>query len=114
MLDIIHFRTSEYVMTSSNSYTRIYSAVRKIPEGSVATYGQIAELAGLPKQARLVGYALNGCPRNLHWHRVVNAQGRISLPPDSTSAITQRRRLEQEGVVFIAGKVDLKRYRWHP
>ncbi|GAB3683308.1 MGMT family protein [Salinisphaera aquimarina] len=99
-------------MSSSNSHKAIFRIVRRIPAGRVATYGQIAELAGLPRRARLVGYAMHRCPKNLPWHRVINAQGRISLPADGTSAMTQRRRLEDEGVTFIGGRVDLSRYRW--
>jgi methylated-DNA-protein-cysteine methyltransferase-like protein len=96
----------------SDTRQRIYAAVRRIPAGRVATYGQIADVAGLPRQARQVGYALHQCPKTLPWHRVINAQGRIALPPDSTSALTQRRRLEDEGIVFLNGRVDLTRYRW--
>ncbi len=101
-------------MANSESHKRIYAAVRQIPRGQVATYGQIAVIAGYPKHARLVGYALHGCPRNLPWHRVVNTKGCISLPVDSTAAITQRRRLADEGVVFLGGKTDLSRYQWCP
>lgn len=100
-------------MPTSASHKRIYAVVKRIPEGRVATYGQIAELAGLPRQARLVGYALHGCPQHLPWHRVINAQGRISLPADSTTAMAQRRRLQEEGVALLGGKVDLERYRWN-
>lgn len=98
----------------NDKYERIYAVVRRIPTGRVATYGQVAELADLPRQARLVGYALHGCPRSLPWHRVINAAGRISLPADSTTAMTQRRRLIEEGVAFLGGRVDLARYRWQP
>lgn len=98
----------------SDSYERIYAVVRRIPAGHVATYGQVAQLAGLPRQARLVGYALHGCPRALPWHRVINARGRISLPADSTAAMTQRRRLTEEGVAFWGGRVNLARFRWTP
>lgn len=90
--------------------------VGQIPRGRVATYGQIAELAGLSGQARLVGYALHNIPPNsgLPWHRVVNAKGRISLPADHPGRNLQRKRLEREGVVFIGPRLDLKRYRWKP
>lgn len=101
-------------MANSSSHSDIYAVVSNIPSGKVATYGQIAELAGYPRQARLVGYALHGCPQTLPWHRVINAQGRISLPSDSTAAISQRRRLQEEGVAMLGGRVDLKRYRWEP
>jgi methylated-DNA-protein-cysteine methyltransferase-like protein len=55
---------------------------------------------------------MHRCPSGLPWHRVINAQGRISLPAASTAALAQRRRLEEEGVVFIGGKVDLDRFGW--
>ena len=93
---------------------RVYEVVRNIPRGRVSTYGWVAERAGLPRRARLVGQALSQTPRNvrLPWHRVINAQGRISFPARSAQAIEQRRRLEAEGVVFIRGRVDLERYGW--
>lgn len=104
-------------MPSSN-YSRIYDAIRRIPLGKVATYGQIAEVAGLPRQARLVGYALfhGEVDGDLPWHRVVNAQGTISCSPARQQADhLQRVLLEAEGIIFDArGRIDLKRYRWQP
>jgi methylated-DNA-protein-cysteine methyltransferase-like protein len=100
-----------------SSYARIYTVVAEIPAGRVASYGQIAELAGLPRQARQVGYALSALPAGhaLPWHRVVNARGEISLPSRTGAAAEQRARLEAEGVAFDAdGRVDLRRYRWQP
>ncbi len=100
-----------------NSYTKIYRAVSRIPRGRVATYGQIAVLAGVPRQARLVGYALHAIREGsgVPWHRVVNAQGRIS-PRSGGEApmhVVQRRRLEREQVRFDArGRIPLERYRW--
>jgi methylated-DNA-protein-cysteine methyltransferase-like protein len=92
--------------------------VRRIPRGRVATYGQIAALAGMPRQARLAGYALHALPDHtlLPWHRVLGAGGRLSLMKLSvSSALTQRMRLEREGVHFDArGRVDLGRYGWRP
>ncbi len=90
--------------------------MRTIPRGRVTTYGAVARLAGLPRQARLVGYALHalgdGAP--LPWHRVINAQGKLSLARNGASAgITQRLRLEREGVqVNAAGKVSLRQFGW--
>jgi|SRR5699024_7848883 len=98
----------------NDKYHRIYAVVKRIPAGRVATYGQVAELAGLGRHARMVGYALHGCPRNIPWHRVINAKGRISLPADSTGAMAQRRLLTTEGIVFLGARVDLARYRWQP
>lgn len=96
----------------------IYAVVAQVPRGCVATYGQIAQLAGLPRQARLVGYALSALAagNRLPWHRVVNARGRISeRGDDGRSALTQRRRLEKEGIRFDAdGVIALAQYQWRP
>ena len=94
---------------------RIYAVVQSIPRGHVCTYGGVAERAGLPRRARLVGQALSqlaGGYRRVPWHRVINAQGRISFPPRRAAAIEQRRRLEREGVVFVRGRVNWERYGW--
>lgn len=86
--------------------------VRKIPRGRVATYGQIAALLGRPRAARAVGRALGGCPADLPWHRVVNAGGGISPRPRAASMLTQRLRLESEGVALRNGRIKLSLYRW--
>ena len=94
-------------------YELIWKAVCKIPRGHVATYGQIAEAAGMEGQPRLVGYALHALPAgsNVPWQRVINARGKISL--GDPSARRQRRLLEAEGIVFSAsGRIDLKKYGW--
>lgn len=97
-----------------------YAVVKRIPKGKVATYGQIAALAGMPRCARQAGYALAGTPVDVKipWHRVINAQGRISLRLrhwDSGSDDLQKILLEAEGVVFDStGKVNLKRFQWQP
>ena len=94
-------------------YELIWQLVRKIPHGKVATYGQIARLAGIEGHARFVGYALHGLPQKsgIPWHRVINSQGRISL--SGVPAKHQRRLLEIEKVVFSpAGKIDLKQFQW--
>lgn len=102
--------------TGASSYDRIYAAIRKIPRGRVCTYGAIARLAGLPRQARLVGYALHahGGMTTLPWHRVINSQGKLSLEAAGrSSGLTQRLRLEAEGVtVNAAGRVSLAKYGW--
>jgi len=93
---------------------RIYKIVAAIPRGSVSTYGWVAERAGFPRHARLVGHALRvlGSNRKVPWHRVINAQGRISFPRGSAPYTKQRRRLEEEGVRFVRGRIDLKRFGW--
>jgi methylated-DNA-protein-cysteine methyltransferase related protein len=93
---------------------RILAAVRRIPRGHVCTYGNVAEVAGLPRRARLVGTVLRQTPaaRRLPWFRVINAGGRISFPTGSDAYTRQRRRIEAEGIVFVGGRVDLQRYGW--
>lgn len=101
----------------TGSYARIYAVVRRIPRGRVATYGQIAELAGLPGHARQVGYALHALPggTTVPWHRVLNASGGLSLRREPGAELGQRLLLEREGVRFDArGRVNLGRVRWQP
>jgi len=95
---------------------KIWQVVGLIPEGHVATYGQIATLAGLTNSARAVGRTLSQLPTNtlLPWHRVINAQGRISFPENSPGYLKQKNRLEQEGIRFINGRIKLSHYQWHP
>lgn len=96
---------------------RIWQVVALIPPGRVATYADVARHAGMPGAARRVGMALRGLPEDtrIPWHRVINAQGRISLPEGSASRYTQRERLEAEGVAFKINKsLDLRSYRWDP
>jgi methylated-DNA-protein-cysteine methyltransferase related protein len=108
--------------TAQNSspllYETIYALVRQIPEGQVATYGQIADLLGLYGHARQIGYALfRVAPESdVPWQRVINAKGMISRSPHREGGDDlQQILLEQEGVVFDAGdRIDLKRYQWHP
>ncbi len=95
---------------------KIWQVVAHIPEGKVATYGQIAELAGLPRMARAVGRTLSQLPKDtqLPWHRVINAKGQISFPVGSDAYICQKERLENEGITLLKGKISLKDYRWQP
>ncbi len=98
----------------TDRYRRIYRVVRRIPRGRVATYGQVAKLAGLSGQARLVGYALHALAEDdVPWQRVINARGAISLRSFEGPELTQRELLEREGVRFdTEGRVPLARYRW--
>lgn len=101
----------------SGVYERIYRAVRRIPEGRVASYGQIARLIGAPSRARQVGYALAALrdADPVPWHRVVNARGEISRRADPGYADWQRILLEGEGIEFdAAGRIDLARFQWRP
>jgi len=94
---------------------RFCEVVERIPRGRIATYGQIARLAGLPGHARHVGRALRELSggRTFPWHRVVNSEGRISARRDGASEEVQRTRLRCEGVTFDGrGRVSLLRYRW--
>jgi methylated-DNA-protein-cysteine methyltransferase related protein len=90
----------------------VYGFVRRIPAGQVVTYGQVAALLGRPRAARAVGGAMRRCPADVPWHRVVNAQGGISRRRHEGSMLTQRIRLEHEGVRLRRGRVPLSRYRW--
>jgi methylated-DNA-protein-cysteine methyltransferase-like protein len=103
--------------SSENSYSRIYAVVNGIPAGCVATYGQVAALAGLSGHARQVGYALNALPEghNIPWHRVINAKGQISVRAEFGHDNLQRLLLEAEGVAFDGkGSVSLERFGWRP
>ncbi len=94
-------------------YQRIYREVAKIPEGTVATYGQIAERVGCGP--REVGRALSELPPHTScpWHRVINARGMVSIRSGNHMAhYDQEARLEREGIVFVNGRVDLEIYRW--
>ena len=90
----------------------VWQVVADIPEGNVLTYGEVARLSGQPRYARRVSQALRWAPRSmaLPWHRVINAQGKISFPPDSPGWQRQKDLLESEGVVFLKGRVDLDKY----
>src|SRR5436190_11438602 len=94
-------------------HSRILDVVSRIPRGRIATYGQVARLAGLPGQARLVGYALHALPAgtSIPWQRVVNAQGAISTPAGHDAV--QRRLLESEGITFDSrGRIALASFQW--
>ena len=110
--DIKRMIAESYDLVSDSPTKRIYSAVKKIPRGCVATYGQIAELAGDRKMARAVGNALhkNPDPENIPCYRVVNSKGELSGEFAFGGAGKQAELLEADGVEVINGKVDLKKY----
>ena len=91
---------------------QVWKVVCDIPPGHVLTFGDVARLSGLPRAARRVSQAMSWAPRSMKvpWHRVINAQGKISIPESSPWHQKQKELLQEEGVVFIKGKVDLKRY----
>ncbi len=102
-------------MTERNQspFPRIYEVVRQVPPGQVASYGQIAEIVGPGCDARMVGYAMAGTPEesDIPWQRIVNREGRISLP--GRGGEIQRLRLEAEGVIFDArNRIDMTRFGW--
>jgi len=101
-------------------YEQVWNLVRQIPSGKVASYGQIALMIPLPTgvdfdsykafSPRWVGGAMAACPDDVPWQRVINSQGKIS--PRLGGAEKQRILLEEEGVIFVKDKVDLKKYGW--
>lgn len=101
-------------MQTSSLKEEIWQIVAAIPAGNVATYGQIARLAGFPSHARYVGTTLKNLPNDskLPWHRVVNSRGELSFPDNSASWRKQKKRLESEGIVFIGRKFSLKTFQW--
>lgn len=95
---------------------RIWDTIRDIPKGAVASYGQIAEIAGVPRGARHVGYALRQLPEghDVPWHRVLQVSGKIAFDKGSRPYQEQSDRLMMEDVAVIAGRVDMQKYRWQP
>jgi methylated-DNA-protein-cysteine methyltransferase-like protein len=108
-------RPARPIEEDASDLERVCIVVAQIPRGQVATYGQVADLAGLPRGARKVGRIMSHLPpgSRLPWHRVVNASGRISLPKGAGHE-RQQAALEREGVVFRNGRLSLDRYRWRP
>lgn len=105
-------------MTNSThtAQQRIWHTALKIPSGKVASYGQIADLAGLPGRARMVGKALGFAPRHLAvpWYRILRSDGRLAFPKGSEFAVTQTGKLQEEGVVVLNHRVQMKIFQWQP
>jgi len=99
-----------------NTFERFYTIIRRIPRCRVATYGQIARLAGLPRHSRHVGYALAALTNDeIPWHRVVNSKGEISQRSVPHFADRQWARLKKEGIHFDKkARIRLDRYQWQP
>lgn len=108
----MHTKTTKATQTEFSK--KVLRLIRSIPRGKVATYGQIAKLAGKPQGARGVAWLLHSCSRShaLPWQRVVNGKGRISFPEDSREYARQKRLLENEGIVLEEGKIDLEKFLW--
>ena len=103
--------------TAGDNWNRIYAVVRRVPKGRVATYGQIATLAGLRNHARQVGYALHALPTGsgVPWHRVINAQGKVSGRAEPGYVLVQQKLLESEGIeIGVGDRISLKRFGWKP
>ena len=97
-------------MAEQSFFERVYAVVARIPEGKVASYGQIARMLGAPQAARQVGWAMRTCPDGLPWQRVVKDDGTIA---SGGWGEARRALLEEEGVEFTAdGRVDMARRRW--
>ena len=103
-------------MDRETRLARIYETIREIPAGRVASYGQVADIAGIPRGARQVGWALRQLPRghDVPWYRVITASGKIAFEKGTQAFRKQRRLLLKEDVPVINGRVDMQNYRWQP
>ncbi|GAA3577047.1 MULTISPECIES: MGMT family protein [Marinobacter] len=95
---------------------KIWQVVFAIPPGCVASYGQVADMAGLGRQARLVGRVLSQLPDGhaLPWHRVLRSNGQIAFPEGSERHLQQVALLQAEGIDAGRGRVTMSQYRWQP
>lgn len=97
-------------------YIAIFKVVNLIPKGKVASYGQVADLAGLPGRARLSGKALGKVPQDMqvNWHRVLRSNGQIAFAKGSEHALLQTGKLQQENVAVFNNRVKMKEFQWQP
>lgn len=95
---------------------KIWQVVLAIPEGKVASYGQVASMAGLGRQARYIGRALGKLPagHTVPWYRVIRSNGQIAFPEGTETFATQKMLLEQEGVEVKNGRIPMRHYQWQP
>ena len=95
---------------------RIWDTICDVPAGTVASYGQVAAVAGIPRGARQVGHALRHLPddHDVPWHRVIQASGRIAFSPGTPQFEEQQKRLMMEGVAVLSGRIDMQKYGWQP
>lgn len=113
----IHSQSRDPVVEDATSRRQaLYQTLAQVPAGQVVSYGRLAELAGLGRAARWVGHLLAQLPEDtrLPWHRVVAADGKLSLPPGSPSGNEQHARLRAEGLAIRNNRVDIRRHGWHP
>ena len=103
-------------MSEHPHYAKIWRTVQLIPVGKVASYGQVADFAGLPGRARLVGKSLGFVPKNMQvpWYRVLRSNGQIAFPSGSEEAQKQTSLLQQEDVAVFNNRVKLSLFQWHP
>lgn len=99
---------------AAEAYPKFHAVIRRIPRGKVASYAQVAWLAGYPGRARMVGRSLSGAGSlaKVPWHRVIGADGKIALPKSSESYLEQKARLIAEGVIFSGDRVSFRKYGW--
>ncbi len=100
--------------TMPTNRERVWQVIHSIPAGKVCTYGRVAEMAGLPRQARAVGRYLSELPEGskIPWYRVVNSQGKLSFEVGSARFLTQKLKLQKEDINFSNNKISLKAYLW--
>ena len=107
-------------MVNNPQHEKIWRVIQRIPPGRVASYGQVADLAGLPGRARLAGKCLGYVPENgfeghpVPWYRVLRSSGQIAFPPGSEHFVRQRTLLMEEGVVVKGSRVSLSQFQWQP
>lgn len=104
------------MMDGPSREQRVWQVVLAIPPGKVASYGQVAEMAGLGRQARWIGRALGKLPagHKVPWYRVIRSNGQIAFPVGSGAYEKQVSLLEREGVAVVNGRVAMSRFRWNP
>jgi len=111
-----HAESEHSEASSKQRREALYLCLASIPAGQVVSYGQLAEMSGVPRGARWAARTLSQLPQGttLPWHRVITASGRPGLSPDSPSGAEQRLRLREEGISLTNDRVNMRRHGWHP
>lgn len=104
------------LQSENKNYQHIWQTVLAIPAGKVASYGQVADLAGLPGRARMVGRCMAAAPKEIEvpWYRVLRSNGQLAFKAGSTNSLKQTGLLQEEGVAVIKNRVNMNEYRWQP